>query len=86
MESAWPVGSALRHFMTQPPFAGTVPVFIGDDLTDEYGFSVVNRMGGHAIKVGAGETVAHWRLADASAVRGWLADCFEALRAGGVAV
>jgi trehalose 6-phosphate phosphatase len=77
-------GVAIEDFLREPPFAGRTPVFIGDDLTDEYGFSMVNRLGGHAIKVGAGETVARWRLADASAVRDWLAQCAEALRAGGV--
>lgn len=78
-------GAAIEDFLREPPFSGRTPVFVGDDLTDEYGFSVVNRRGGHAIKVGAGETVARWRLADASAVRGWLAQCAEALRAGGAA-
>lgn len=78
-------GAAIEDFMREPPFPGRTPVFVGDDLTDEYGFSVVNRLGGHAIKVGAGETVARWRLADASAVRDWLAGCAEAMRAGGVA-
>lgn len=78
-------GVAIEDFLREPPFNGRTPVFIGDDLTDEYGFSVVNRLGGHAIKVGAGESVARWRLADAPAVRGWLAECAEALRAGGVA-
>jgi trehalose 6-phosphate phosphatase len=48
-------------------------VFIGDDLTDEFGFTTVQRLGGHAVKVGEGETVADWRLADVAAVRTWLA-------------
>ncbi|OGA24364.1 MAG: trehalose-phosphatase [Betaproteobacteria bacterium RIFCSPLOWO2_02_FULL_67_26] len=77
-------GVAIEDFLREPPFSGRTPVFIGDDLTDEYGFSVVNRLDGHAIKVGPGETVARWRLADASAVRYWLAECAVALRAGGV--
>ncbi len=46
--------------------------FVGDDLTDEAGFSVVNQLQGMSVKVGAGETQAHWRLADAAAVRTWL--------------
>jgi len=50
-------------------------VFIGDDLTDEHGFDVVNRLGGHSVKVGPGPSGARWRLADTSAVREWLAAC-----------
>jgi trehalose 6-phosphate phosphatase len=77
-------GVAIEEFLREVPFLGRTAVFVGDDFTDEYGFNVVNRLGGHAIKVGAGETVARWLLADASAVRSWLAQCAEALRAGGV--
>jgi len=66
-------GSAIEAFMAEMPFAGRRPVFIGDDLTDEYGFATVQRLGGHAVKVGEGETVADWRLADVGAVRSWLA-------------
>ncbi len=46
--------------------------FVGDDLTDEAGFSVVNQLRGMSVKVGAWETQAHWRLADAAAVGTWL--------------
>jgi trehalose 6-phosphate phosphatase len=65
-------GTAIEEFMQEHPFRDRVPVFIGDDLTDEYGFALVNRLGGHSIKVGRGASVARWRLADASAVRGLL--------------
>lgn len=67
-------GSAIADFMDESPFAGRVPVFLGDDLTDEYGFALVNRLRGHSVKVGRGKTQAHWRLADAAAVRRWLGD------------
>jgi trehalose 6-phosphate phosphatase len=67
-------GTAIAEFMAEPPFAGRPPVFIGDDLTDEYGFALVNSMHGHSFKVGAGATSANWRLADARAVRNLLRD------------
>ena len=65
-------GSAIAEFAAEAPFAGRRPVFIGDDLTDEPGFDVVNRAGGYAVKVGPGITRAHWHLFDAAAVRRWL--------------
>jgi trehalose 6-phosphate phosphatase len=65
-------GRAVLEFMAEAPFAGRTPAFVGDDATDEYGFATVNELGGHSIKVGAGETVARWRLANVTAVQAWL--------------
>jgi trehalose 6-phosphate phosphatase len=61
-------GTALRAFMQEEPFVGRVPVFIGDDVTDEDGFIASQDMGGVGIKVGKGETVAKMRLADVASV------------------
>jgi trehalose 6-phosphate phosphatase len=65
-------GQAVREFMSEAPFKDRTPVFVGDDVTDEHGFVVVNSMDGHSIKVGSGPTVAQWRLASVRAVRSWL--------------
>ena len=66
-------------FMSEPPFCGRIPVFLGDDLTDEHGFSAVNALGGHSVKVGPGRSAARWRLPDVHAVRSWLEQCAKTL-------
>lgn len=65
-------GSAIKDFMALPPFVGRIPVFIGDDQTDEHGFVMVNQMGGISIKVGRGRTHALYRLPHVAAVLDWL--------------
>lgn len=65
-------GIAVLEFMQEEPFRGRTPVFIGDDVTDEYGFAAVNRLDGYSVKVGPGRTVARWRLQNARTVRAWL--------------
>lgn len=62
-------GRAIEDFLGEAPFAGRKPVFIGDDVTDEVGFSTVQRLGGLGIKVGEGASIAWRRLPDPSALR-----------------
>lgn len=61
-------GTALRAFMNEEPFLDRTPIFIGDDTTDEDGFSAAQDLGGIGIKLGEGETVARMRIADVASV------------------
>jgi trehalose 6-phosphate phosphatase len=65
-------GTAIAAFMSEAPFAGRVPVFTGDDVTDEDGFEQVLRMGGQAIKVGAGPSLARLRCNSVADLAAWL--------------
>jgi len=63
--------TAIKAFMKEPPFSGRKPVFVGDDLTDQDGFRLVEDQGG--ISIAVGERVrGQFRLENASAVRTWL--------------
>ena len=66
-------GEAIRELLQHDPFHGRRPVFIGDDVTDEDGFRIVNGLDGLSIRVGqVGETAARYTLDDVDAVRDWL--------------
>jgi len=66
-------GMAIAALMREPPFSGRMPVFAGDDITDESGFAVVNAQGGISILVGGREpSAAHFGLSGPRAVRRWL--------------
>lgn len=70
--SAKDKGIAILELLRRPPFAGRIPIFIGDDVTDELGFKALNRVGGHSIKIGPGRTSARWRIKDVTSLREWL--------------
>lgn len=66
-------GDALMNFMRTPPFAGRIPIMIGDDITDEHGFRAARVAGGFGILVGAPRnTEAAYRLDEPAAVHAWL--------------
>ncbi|MDO7836133.1 trehalose-phosphatase [Sphingobium sp. HBC34] len=68
-------GSALHALMQCPPMAGGVPIFIGDDVTDEEGFAAATELGGAGILVGAPRpTLATFSLEQVAAVRHYLAE------------
>ena len=66
---------AVAILAESPLFAGRVPVFVGDDATDEDGFRSVMAARGFAVKVGPGETAANYRLEGLEAVHAWLRAC-----------
>lgn len=63
---------ALARLMELPDFAGRMPVYAGDDLTDEVAIAEAQARGGIGIKIGEGETVALHRLSDPAALAAWL--------------
>lgn len=66
-------GAALAALLDEPPMRGTLPIFVGDDLTDEDAFRTARQRGGAGVLVGpARATAALYRLADVTAVRSWL--------------
>ncbi len=68
--------SAVTAFMQEAPFAGRVPIFIGDDQTDYGGFAAVRRFDGLAIAVGP-RVKSEWWLPGPTAVHRWLGQLVE---------
>jgi trehalose 6-phosphate phosphatase len=64
--------TAIEEFLGEAPFAGRTPVVVGDDLTDQAGFRLVEALGGISIAVGH-RVQGQWRLDNPAAVRRWLA-------------
>ena len=58
-------GKAVIELLDCPPFRGRLPVFIGDDVTDEDGIAAANAMGGTGLRV-------QELFGDAAGVRAWL--------------
>lgn len=71
-------GAAIRSYLAEPPFVDRLPVFAGDDATDEDGFATVNGLAGISIKIGAGQSVAKYRMQSAAQFRDWLARMAQA--------
>jgi len=66
-------GRALQQLMQHPPFRGRLPVFLGDDLTDEFGFDAANAQHGWSVLVGArSPSAAVFALPHIRSVHAWL--------------
>ncbi|HWK46552.1 MAG TPA: trehalose-phosphatase [Stellaceae bacterium] len=67
-------GLAIRAFLEEAPFCGRLPVFLGDDVTDEDGFTALGAMGGISIRIGTPQpTHARFGLPSVAAAHDWLA-------------
>ena len=67
-------GAAIAALMEAMPYRRRLPVFAGDDRTDEDGFATIARLGGIGIKIGEGDTRAGYRMASPAQFRRWLRD------------
>lgn len=66
-------GGAVRSFMATGQFADAMPVFVGDDVTDEDGFIACTNFEGYGIAVGERPSQnARYHLASTEAVRTWM--------------
>jgi len=65
-------GTAVRELMTHKPFAGRIPIFVGDDTTDEHAFEVMPEFDGISISVGRTVPGVDARFRAPSDVRQWL--------------
>ena len=72
-------GAALRSLMARPPFRGSRPIFLGDDLTDEAGFAAALEFGGAGVLIGERRaTAAAYRLGSVAEALDWLGQASEA--------
>ena len=68
-------GKSVEVFLQEPPYAGRMPVFAGDDVTDEAGFKVTNALNGVTVRIGGNsdrDTAAKYAVDSVSELRVWL--------------
>lgn len=76
-------GRAVAELLASAPFDGRVPLYLGDDLTDEHAFDSVRKKHGIGVLVGSPRaTHASFSLPGPAAVEAWLARVLDALSRG----
>ncbi|GGD26478.1 trehalose 6-phosphate phosphatase [Aureimonas glaciei] len=65
-------GRAVADLMQEKVFAGRIPVYVGDDVTDEFALAYVREAGGVSVKIGKAQSAAEFRLEDVTALHRWL--------------
>jgi trehalose 6-phosphate phosphatase len=63
--------TAVRALMARSPFAGRLPIFIGDDITDEDGMAACRDLGGEGLRL-------QEAFGSPAALRTWLAEAVAA--------
>ncbi|HEY7610689.1 MAG TPA: trehalose-phosphatase [Alphaproteobacteria bacterium] len=77
-------GRAIEALLAEPAFQARTPYVVGDDVTDEDGFEVANRLGGVSLRVGSSDlrmarSAARYTIATPSQLRRWLRGSADAL-------
>lgn len=76
-------GKAVATLLSGWPFNGRLPVYVGDDLTDEHGFATANLESGLSVRVGMREpSLARFSLPTPADTRVWLSRVLHALKHG----
>jgi len=76
-------GRAVAELLASAPFDGRLPVYLGDDLTDEHAFDGIRKKHGIGVLIGTPRaTHASFSLAGPAAVEAWLARVLDALPRG----
>ena len=65
-------GKALEEIIVTAPFAGRLPIMLGDDVTDEDGFRAAQNLGGFGLKIGSSATIAQYQVKTLQDALAWL--------------